>query len=139
MAQGKKTGGRTKGTRNKRTLGFADYLTRRGLAVPKLAVEFFQSVKNPLLALEGLKDVSPMILEKLVTKLIEKHLSYKSLQLECIKTMAMYTHAKPKEVEVTPADKAATPETPAKRASTGALFEVVGGTDGQKDNASTGG
>ncbi len=138
MAVGKKTGGRAKGTRNKRTLDFAAYLQRRKMSVPKLAADFYESVSNPLKALEGLKDISPMVLDKLLPKLIDKHLSYKSLQLESIKTMAMYTHAKPKEVEVTPVSPGATQPSPAKRASTGALLEVVGGHDDQ-NNAATGG
>lgn len=127
---GRKTGGRQKGTPNKRTGQFAEYLEERGLSVPQMASEFYEGLQNPLLALNQLKgDVSPLLVKEIANRLLDKYLAFKSLQLESIKVLAMYAHPKPKEVDAQqPPDDGATPGD-LKDVSTGALLQVVGGAD----------
>lgn len=130
MAAGRKTGGRQKGTPNKRTLEFAESLEQEGLSVPEMAARFYRELQSPLLVVKELKnDATPLLVKKIADSLVNKFLHFKALQLEAIKLMALYAHPKPKEIDGQPTEDAIPMSL--NGLDEDALLRAAGGGDGE--------
>lgn len=104
---GKPGKGKKKGKRG--SLTFAEMLEAKNFSVPDEAYKLYRSLKNPIAQyVQQLRaaGASETTVEWLIN-LVNQSVGYHKLRLECLKTIATFAHAKPKDV--TPASPANAP------------------------------